>query len=257
MPGPTFAQTGVNPEILVSLEPLVGLWCQRRPQIPVYSTFHKSHFFTTCAEHLGRSRGASPGDFVPTAPPKSGFWLRWPGVFSTLFPLAPGGNFSPVWLFRSVQVQAIQALLAKQAGAEEATSCWSFSRRVPFSDQLLRKRESTDKYWCRWNRWWASGANDALRSRFTPLSRKVNFPMTSVPANNLSTDSCCTPHKKIWPLLALADFSCLPLRSTLISKDFLPSFSPNLGAPWGRLPGSKSDERISWPFSDQLLRKRE
>ena len=43
--GPTFVQTGVNPEILVSLEPLVGLWCQRRPQIPVYSTFHKSHFF--------------------------------------------------------------------------------------------------------------------------------------------------------------------------------------------------------------------
>ena len=44
VPGPTFVQTGVNPEILVSLEPLVGLWCQRRPQIPVYSTWHKSQF---------------------------------------------------------------------------------------------------------------------------------------------------------------------------------------------------------------------
>ena len=43
--GPTFAQTGVNREILVSLEPLVGLWCQRRPQIKVYSTFHKTQFF--------------------------------------------------------------------------------------------------------------------------------------------------------------------------------------------------------------------
>ena len=42
--GPTLAQSGVNGQILVSLEPLVGLWCQRRPQIQVYSTFHKSRF---------------------------------------------------------------------------------------------------------------------------------------------------------------------------------------------------------------------
>ena len=62
----------------------------------------------------------------------------------------------------------------------------------------------------------AAGAVRGDGSPFTPLSTKVNFPTTSVPANNLPTDSCCTPHKKFWPLRALADFSCLPLRSTLI-----------------------------------------
>ena len=109
MEGPTFVQTGVNPEILVSLEPLVGLWCQRRPQIKVYSTFHKSQFFLppSCQAPGPFWRGlplfpltdCSPKKWIssllpnrpaPRRPPpagvftglnlKSGFWGRLGGV---------------------------------------------------------------------------------------------------------------------------------------------------------------------------------
>ena len=108
----------------------------------------KSIFPRPLAQHLGRFRGASPGDLSPTAPPKSGFWGRLPGVkyvFLILVGAIRSRRFHPLRRFPVYSTlgksQFSHDLLAKQWGRFRGASPGDHSPTAPPKVQLLCKRE--------------------------------------------------------------------------------------------------------------------
>ena len=121
---------------LYSSEPSEAADAVRGDGSPFTPLWAKVNFSTTLPSTWDFPKGPPPGDFLPTATPKSGFWGRFGGEKYVLQPLV-GARLAQ----RFHPGRRIFLDLAKHLGKNGGASPLEYSPPLTFSDQLLRKRE--------------------------------------------------------------------------------------------------------------------